>query len=140
MQPAAGATRQAHEFVPDHAESDGDDPDLGVAAMEADAEGGGGGAVGGFRPSATFADWPDDDAEGEVAPRHQSKVGHPGVSSSAGLDGQGGAKKRRAGPSTLGGRSKKFKGAAATTKPEEAATKANRFRKEVKKPPPLVSA
>ena len=45
----------------------------------------------------------------------------------------------RAGPSTLGGRSKKFKGAAAATKREEAAAKANRFRKEVKKPP-LVSA
>ena len=38
-----------------------------------------------------------------------------------------------------GGRSKKFKGAAAATKREEALTKANRFRKEVKKPP-LVSA
>ena len=38
----------------------------------------------------------------------------------------------------LGGRSKKFKGAAAATKWEEAIAKANRFRKEVKKPP-LVS-
>ena len=56
MQPAAGAMRQPHEFVPDRAESDVDDPDLGAAAMEADAEGGGGGAVGGFRPSATFVD------------------------------------------------------------------------------------
>ena len=88
---------------------------------------------------ATFADWPHDDAEGEVTPRHQPKVGQPSASSSAVLDAQGGAKKRRAGPSTLGGRSKKFKGAAAATKREEAAAKANRFRKEVKKPP-LVSA
>ena len=106
--------------------------------MEADAEGGGG-EVGGFRPTATFADWPDDDTEGEVAPRHQPKVGQSSASSSAVLDAQCGAKKRRAGPSTLGGRSKKFKGAAAATKREEAAAKANRFRKEVKKLP-LVSA
>ena len=107
--------------------------------MEADAEGGGGGAEGDFRPSATFDDWPDDDAEGEVAPRRQSKAGHPGASSSAGLAGQVGAKKRRAGPSSLGGRPKKFKGAATVTKREEAVVKANRFRKEVKKPP-LISA
>ena len=52
--------------------------------MEADAEGGGGGAEGGFRPSATFADWPDDDAEGEVAPRHQLRIGPSGAGSSAG--------------------------------------------------------
>ena len=96
--------------------------------MEDDAEGGGGGRGGGFRPSATFADWPDDEAEGEVAPPR----------SSVGLDGQGGVKRRRAGPSMLGGWSKKFKGAAATTKREEAIAKANHFRKEVKKPP-LVS-
>ena len=63
MQPAAGATRQPREFVPDRAESDVDDPDLGAAAMEADAEGGGGGAGSGFRPSVTFADWPEDDVE-----------------------------------------------------------------------------
>ena len=99
--------------------------------MEADAEGGGGGG-GGFKPSATFA-------EGEAAPRQQPRVGQPGASSSVGLDGQGGAKRRRAGPSLLGGRSKKFKGAAAATKREEAGAKANRFRKEVKKLP-LVSA
>ena len=56
MQPAAGPTRQPREYVPDRAESDVDDPDLGAAAMEANAEGGGEGAEGGFRPSATFAD------------------------------------------------------------------------------------
>ena len=130
MQPAAGATRQPRQYVPDRAESDIDDPDLGAATMEADAEGGGEGADGGFRPSATFADWPDDDADGEVAPRHQPR---------ASLAGQGGAKRRHAGPSSLGGKPKKFKGAATTTKREEAAAKANRFRKEVKRPP-LVSA
>ena len=139
MQPAAGATRHPREYVPDRAESDIDDPDLGAAAMEADAEGGGGGAVGGFRPSATFADWPDDDAEGEVAPRHQPRVGSSGAGSSAGLAGQGGAKRRHAGPSAPGGKLKKFKGAAAATRREEAAAKANRFRREVRRPP-LVSA
>ena len=74
MQPAAGATRQPREYVPDRADSDVDDPDLGAAAMEADAEGGGG-AGSGLRPSATFADWPEDDTEGEVVPRHQPRVG-----------------------------------------------------------------
>ena len=43
MQPAAGATRQPREYVPDRADSNVDDPDLGAAAMETDAEGGGGG-------------------------------------------------------------------------------------------------
>ena len=139
MQPAAGVARRPREFVPDRAESDVDDPDLGAAAMEADAEGGGGGAEGDFRPSATFADWPDDDAEGEVAPRHQPRVGSSGAGASTGLAGQGGAKRRHAGPSAPGGKLKKFKGAAAATRREEAAAKANRFRREVRKPP-LVSA
>ena len=57
------------EFVPDRAESDIDDPDLGAAAMEADAEGGGDEEEGGLKPSATFADWPEG-RDGEVAPRH----------------------------------------------------------------------
>ena len=70
MQPAAGAMRQPREYVPDRADSDVDDPDLGAAAMEADAVGEGEGIEGVFRPSATFADWPEDDAEGEVVPRH----------------------------------------------------------------------
>ena len=112
--------------------------DKTMTAMEADTEGGGGEA-GGSRPTATFADWPDDDAEGADAPRHQPKVGQPSASSSAVLDAQGGVEKHRAGPRTLGGRWKKFKGAAVATKREEAAAKATRFRKEVKKPL-LVSA
>ena len=136
MQPTAGATRQPREYVPDRAESDVDDPDLGAAAMEADAEGGGGGAGSGLRPSATFADWADDDAEGEVALRHQLRIGPCGAGSSAG---QGGAKRHHAGPSAPGGKLKKLKGAAAATRREEAAAKANRFRREVRKPP-LVSA
>ena len=103
--------------------------------MEADAEGGGEGAEGDFRPSATFTDCPDNDSEGEVAPRHQPRVG----SSGAGLAGQGGAKRRHAGPSAPGGKLKKFKGAAAATKWEAAAAKANRFCREVRRPP-LVSA
>ena len=139
MQPAAGATRQPREYVPDRAESDVDDPDLGAAAMEADAEGGGGGAGSGLRPSATFADWPEDDAEGEVVPRHQPRVGPSGAGSSAGLAGQGGLKRRQTGPTSFGGKPEKLKGAATVTRWEEAATRANRFRKEVKRPP-LVSA
>ena len=104
-----------------------DDPDLGVAALDVDTVGGGGEA-GGSGLGAILEDWPDDD-EGEVAPRHQPKVGQPGASSCAGLAGQSGTKKHRAGPSSLGGQSKKFKGAAAATRREEAAAKANRFRR-----------
>ena len=110
--------REPRDYVPDREDSDVDDPDLGAAALEADAEGGGEGADGGLRPSATFADWPDDDADVEVVPRHQPR---------AGPSGQGGAKRRHAGPSAPGGKQKKFKGAAAATKREEAAAKANRF-------------
>ena len=116
MQPAAGAMRQPREYVPDRADNDIDDPDLGAAAMEADTEGGGGGAEGDFRPSATFTDWPDDDAEGKVAPRHQLRIGPLGAGSSAGLAGQGGLKRRQTGPSSFGGKLKKVKGAATTTK------------------------
>ena len=107
--------------------------------MEADAEGGGEGAEGDFRPSATFTDWPDDDAEGEVAPRHQLRIDPSGAGSSTGAAGQGGAKRRHAGPSAPGGKLKKLKGAATATRREEAAAKANRFRREVRRPP-LVSA
>ena len=100
--------------------------------MEDDAEGGGGEA-GGSWLGAGLDDWPDDDA-GEVTPRHQPGSGQPGASSSAAPDAQGGAKKRRAAPSLFGSRPKKPKGSAAATKRDEAAAKAIRFRKEVKKP------
>ena len=130
MEPAAGAMREPHDYVPDREDSDVDDPDLGAAALEADAEGGGEEEEGGLRPSATFADWPEDDVDVEVVPRRQ-----PRASSS----GQVGAKRRHAGPSAPGGKQKKLKGAAAATKREEAAAKANRFRREVRRPP-LVSA
>ena len=107
-----------------------DDPDLEAAALEDDAEGGGGEA-GGSRLGAGLEDWPDDDA-GEVAPRHQPGSGQPGASSSAAQDAQGGAKKRRATPSLFGSWPKKPKGSAAAIKRDEAAVKAIRFRKAVK--------
>ena len=128
----------AREFLADRAESDVDDPDLGAAALEDDAEGGGG-TAGDFRPSATFADWPEDSAEGEVAPRHRPGASQPGAGSSAAPGAPGGGKKRRAVPTLFGSRPKKPKGSAAATRRDEAAAKAIRFRKEVKKPP-LVSA
>src|SRR4051812_48860424 len=118
IQPVSGVVGPPRQFASDRAESDVNDPDLGAAALEADAEGGGEGEEGDPKPSATFADWPVDE-EGEVA--HQPR--------------QDGPKKRRAGPSSLGGREKRLKGAVAATKREEAAAKAQRFRKEVKKPP-----
>ena len=104
--------------------------------MEDDAEGGGG-AAGGPRLGASLEDWPDVDEE--VAPRHQVGVGQPGANSSAVPDAQGGAKKRRAGTSLFGSRPKKPKGSAAATKRDEAAAKANLFRKVVKTPQ-LISA
>ena len=127
----------AREFLPDRAESNVDDPDLRAVALEDDAEGGSG-EVGGPRLGASFEDWPDDDAE-EVAPCHQPGASQPGASSCATADAQGGAKKRRASPSMFGCRPKKPKCSAVATKRDEAAAKAHRFRKEVKKPL-LVSA
>ena len=124
------------EFLLDRAESDVDDPDLGAAALEDDAEGGGGAACG-PRLGASLEDWPDDDEE--VIPRHQPGAGQSGTGSSAPPDAQGGGKKRRARASLFGSRPKKPKGSAAATKRDEAATKANRFRKVVKTPQ-LVSA
>ena len=124
------------EFLPDRAESHVDDPDLGAAALEDDAEGGSG-AAGGPRLGASLEDWPDDDEE--VAPRHQPGAGQPGASSASMPDSQGGAKKRRAGTGLFGSRPKKPKGLAAVTKRDEAAAKANRFRKVVKTPQ-LISA
>ena len=100
--------------------------------MEDDAEGGGGPRLG-----ASLEDWPDD--EEEVAPRHRPGASHPGAGSSAAPGAPGGRKKRRAVPTLFGSRPKKPKSSAAATRRDEAAAKAIRFRKEVKKPP-LVSA
>ena len=124
------------EFLPDWAESDVDDPDLGAAALEDDAEGGGG-TVGGPRLGASLEDWPDDDEE--VAPRPRPGASHPGAGSSAAPGAPGGGKKRRAGTSPFGTRPKKPRGSTVATKRDEAAAKANRFRKVVKTPQ-LVSA
>ena len=85
---------------------------------------------------ASLEDWPDDDEE--VAPRHQLGASHPGAGSSAAPSAPGGGKKRRAVPTLFGSWPKKPKGSAAVTRRDEAAAKAIRFRKEVKKPP-LVS-
>ena len=90
--------------------------------------------TGDFRPSATFADWPEDNAEGEVAPRHRPGASQPGAGSSAAPRAPGGGKKRRAMPTLFGSRPKNPKGSAAVTRRDEAAAKAIRFRKEVKKP------
>ena len=128
----------AREFLADWAEGDVDDRNLGAAALEDDTKGGGG-TTGDFRPSATFADWPDDDAVGEVAPRHRPGASKPGAGSSVAPGAPGGGKKRRAVPTLFDSRPKKPKGSATATQRDEVAAKAIRFRKEVKKPP-LVSA
>ena len=103
-----------------------------MVALEDDAEGGGGPRLG-----ASLEDCPDDDEE--VAPRHRPGAGHPGAGTSAAPGAPGGEKKCRAVPTLFGSRPKKPKGSAAATRRDEAAAKAIRFRKEVKKPP-LVSA
>nr|XP_040258691.1 uncharacterized protein LOC120975993 [Aegilops tauschii subsp. strangulata] len=137
LQQAAGAAGPECRFLPNQAESDVDDPNLGAAALEDDAEGGGGEAGGsGFR--ASLEDWPDDNA-GEVVPRRQPGSDQQGASSSAAPAARGGAHKRRATPSLFGSRPKKPRGSAAATKRDEAAAKAIRFRKVVKEPQ-LVSA
>ena len=136
LQPVASTVGLDCEFLPNRAESDVDDPNLGAASLEDDAEGGSG-AAGGPRLGASLEDWPDDDEE--VTPRHQPGAGQPGASSAAAPDAQGGAKKRRAETSLFGSRPKKPKGLAAATERDEAVAKANRFRKVVKTPQ-LISA
>ena len=100
--------------------------------MGDDTKGGGGPRLG-----ASLEDWPDDDEE--VALRPRPGASHLGAGSSVAPGVPGGGKKRRAVPTLFGSRLKKPKSSATATKRDEAAAKAIRFRKEVKKPP-LVSA
>ena len=67
IQSAGGTAGQNHEYLPDRAVSHADDPDLGAAALEDNAKGGGG-DVGGSRAGGGFEDWLDGDDE-EAAPR-----------------------------------------------------------------------
>ena len=121
--------------LPDRAEHDLEDHDLGAAAMDDNTEAGGGeagGDAGGLGLGASFDDWPDDD-EAEVVPRRQPASGH-GAGSSAAPPARGGGQKRRAAPGLFGSRPKKPKGRTAATRRDEAAAKAARFRKAVKQP------
>ena len=120
------------EFAPDHEADDLDNPDLGAAALDDDAVGGGG-ETGGSGFTAGFDDWPDDD-EAEPIPCRQPATDSQGAGLSGGPIVRGGAQKRRAAPTLFGGRPKKTKGSATATKRDEAATKAARFRKVVKQP------
>ena len=88
---------------------------------------------GGMGLTAGFEDWPDD-AEVEVAPRRQPTPDHQGTGSSAAPAAGGGAQKRRAVSILFGSRPKKSKASTAVTKQDEAAAKAARFRKAVKRP------
>ena len=109
-----------------------DDPDLGAAALDDDAVGGGGEA-GGSGFTAGFDEWPDDN-EADPIPRCQPSPDQQGAGPSGGLTARGGAQKCRAAPTLFGGRPKKPKGSTAATKRDEAAAKAARFRKVVKQP------
>ena len=66
---SAGTSGPAREFLADRAESDVDDPDLGAAALEDDAEGGGG-----PRLRASLEDWPDDDEEVGPGPGQEPAI------------------------------------------------------------------
>ena len=109
-----------------------DDPDLGAAALDDDAVGGGGETCG-FGFTASFDDWPDDD-KADPIPRRQPTSDHQGAGPSGGLSARGSTQKRQAALTLLGGRPKKPKGSAAATKRDEAAAKAACFRKVVKQP------
>ena len=102
------------QFLPDRAESDVDDLDLGAAALD-DGDMGGGGNAGGSRLEASLEHWSDDD-EGEVAPCHQTASDQQGTSLSAVPAVRGGAQKRWAASSMFGSRPKKPKSSAAATK------------------------
>ena len=105
---------------------------MGAAALDDDAAGGGG-ETGGSGFTAGFDDWPDDD-EADPIPRRQPATDPQGAGPSGGPTARGGAQKRHAAPTLIGGWPKKPKGSAAATKRDEAAAKAARFRKVVKQP------
>ena len=67
LHPSAGTAGAEREFAPDRATDDLDDPDLGAAALDDDAVGGGGNA-GASGLTAGFEEWPDDD-KAEPIPR-----------------------------------------------------------------------
>nr|XP_020182111.1 uncharacterized protein LOC109767802 [Aegilops tauschii subsp. strangulata] len=130
-------------YMPDREVSDVADPDLGAAALEDDARGGCGGAVGSVGGGGV-EDWSDDEEEEQV-PRHPLPSDRVGPSSSAAPTAPGGGSKRR-GVLLFGSHPKKpkhwaaaAKNMAAATKWREAAAKATKFQKAPKKPP-MVSA
>ena len=122
------------EFLPDRAESDVDDPDLGAAATEEDDATGGGDGAGGSGGGGSLEDWPNDDEEEHVQ-RRPPAANRAGTTSSAVPTAPGGAPKHQASAHLQGGRLKKPKGSAAATRWEEAATKAAWFQRAPKQPP-----
>ena len=105
---------------------------MGAAAME-DAVVGEGDEAGGTGLGDDLEDWADND-EVEVVPHRQPALDHQGAGPSATPAARGGAQKRQAASTYFGSRPKKPKSTAATTKRDEAAAKAARFRKVVKQP------
>nr|XP_020172928.1 uncharacterized abhydrolase domain-containing protein DDB_G0269086-like [Aegilops tauschii subsp. strangulata] len=135
-QSAADALEQGHEYLPDRAVSNVDDPELGAAALEEDDATGGGSGAGGSGGGGYLDEWLDDDEE--IEPRHPPAANKAGTSSSAAASAPGGASKRRAGKPLFGSRPKKAKSTAVATKEAEAAAKAARLQK-ARKQPPMVS-
>ena len=118
------------EFLPDRAESDVDDPDLGAAALVDDAIGGGGGA-GGSEEGGSVETWPDDDDEEDELRPVRGTV-NIGVGPSAGPSARGGKRKRKQGTALFGSMPKKPKNPTVTTRRKEATAKVAKFQRQPK--------
>ena len=115
MSPATAAiVGPGGDYLPDRAVSDADDPNLGAAALEDDAIGGGNGA-GASKDVGGIKTWPDDD-EDEDKPRHARGAGKADVGPSTELAAQGGTCKRKQGDALFRSVPKKTKNPTATTK------------------------
>ena len=120
MSPATAAIiGPGGDYLPDRAVSDVDDPDLGAAALEEDAIGGGDGA-GASEDMGGIETRPDDD-EDEDEPRPSQSTANIGAGPSSRPPVRG--SKRKQGAALFGSAPKKPKNPAAATRRKEAAAK-----------------
>ena len=112
--------------------SDVDDPDLGAAALEDDAIGGGDGA-GGSEEGGSVETWPDDDND-EDEPRPARSTTNTDAGPSTGPPARGGKHKRREGAALFGSAPKKPKNPAAVTRRKEVAAKVAKYQRQLKVP------
>ena len=114
-------------YQPDREVSDVDDPDLGAAALEDNAIGGGA-VAGGSEEGGSIKTWPDDDDK-EDEPRPARGAGKADVGPSTEPTARGGTRKRKQGATLFGSAPKKAKNLTAVTRRKEAAATVAKYKK-----------